>query len=100
MTNQTFEIHTQWLENYGSTAETAYWKSKGGSTYKVTVPASDRAQNHAVALAAQEFIVNQFGVEYFLSVTERYPEWMPSHSETSEDYGEFLDSHLHIILAS
>tara|TARA_B100000686_G_C16683873_1_gene913547 strand:- start:556 stop:861 length:306 start_codon:yes stop_codon:yes gene_type:complete len=101
MTNQTFAIHTQWLENYGSTAEAGYWKSKGGSSYKVTVPASDRARNHAVALAAQQFIVNEFGVEYLLEIEEVYPEWMPSHFEGySEDYGEFLDSYLHIISVS
>lgn len=92
---KTYSIETQWLENYGETT----WKSKGGETYKVTVPDGRYAQNHAVALAAQEFIINELGVEYVISIEERDTGWMPSDDEPDEEYGNHKDRWLKIITA-
>jgi len=67
---RTFIIDTQYLENYGDSNSTCYWKSKGGDSYKVTVPEGSRARNHAVAEIVQKLIVNSCGVEYITSITE------------------------------
>lgn len=94
---KTYSIETQWLENYGDNIDDGYWKPKGGETYKVTVPDGRYAQNHAVALAAQEFIVNDCGVEYLIGIEERDTGWMPSDDEPDEEDGKLKDGWLKII---